>query len=252
MRNLVYAGVALLATAGLAQVPCANAGVINITTASGLLIDGHDNAGAWLSPETATQIADTNSNYITGFSSVLHGTARSFFSFDLSLLGTNHIAGLTLQIQRYGNNATNQASETVTFFDVSTDPVTLNHNGVFNSSVYADLGSGNTYGSVTLVGPGTASDIVSIALNAQAVADINTALNNYLNSPVTANRFFSIGADLTNNDGDDAVFTGSNLGNSPSVARPTLVVATPEPMTLVAFGFGLLGVAGFRRLRARG
>ena len=219
-----------------------------------------ENAGGW---RTASALLDNNSNYFVGTSGAVQ--VRDYFSFDLSLIGGGQaVVGLTLQLKRFNSNAGNEATETISFFDVSTDPVTLNTNTTVNAVIFNDLGTGNNYGALTLTGsdPGNAhaGDILSVALNAQALNDINTALANYLSNPITANRYFSIGGDLTSNSGDDGLLNSSNLANDPNGTRPTLVVTTrlneavsaPEPMTIAMFGLGLLGVAGFRRLRARG
>jgi hypothetical protein len=258
MRNVIFAGMfALAGVGGPAIAPHATAATISIRTIDGLLIDGHENAGAWKSPTAGTQLPDLNSNHITGFNN--DGIARSFFSFDLSLVGSSQVvSALTLKLKRYNSNAGNEASETVEFFDVSTDPVTLNHNGTPNAGIFNDLGSGDSYGTLSF-GPGASTDILSVALNANALLDINAALGAYQSNPITANRFFSIGADLITNSGNDGIFGASNLNNDPNGPRPTLVLTlqepllaadAPEPTTLAAFGLGVFGLSVLRR-RAR-
>jgi len=112
---------------------------------------------------------------------------RPFFSFKLSALTGNLTArAATLEIQRYGACETNQESEPVSFFDVSTPAAQLNENSGHNSTIFDDLGSGTPYGTFNISEGGDPADLLSFPLNQAAVSDINAA----------AGGWFSVGARL--------------------------------------------------------
>jgi hypothetical protein len=103
----------------------------------------------------------------------------------LNLAGQT-VTQATLELVRYGVN-TPDASETIEFFDVSTPAAILNENNGPSPAIFADLGSGTSYGSF-VVNSYTFSDTLTLSfvLNAAARADIANA----------AGGFFSIGGSL--------------------------------------------------------
>jgi hypothetical protein len=236
----------------LGATSAANAVVITTTTPT-IFAGSNENAGTWKATTPANQNPDNNSNYITGFNNT--GIARSFFSFDISSLSGLVANGVSLQLRRFNSNAGNDPTETLEFWDVSTDPTVLNANGPANlqatiDAVFADLGGGVSYGQHSVPGTGATGDILTFALDADAVNDLNAKIVAFQSNPITANRYFSIGADMITNDGNDGIFGASNLANGASLPRPTLLVDVPEPTTLAAFGFGLIGLsAAYRRRR---
>ena len=98
---------------------------------------------------------------------------RDFFAFNLP-----SITGTILSATLYANNSTVGAGtpRTFTLFDVSTAMSTLLAGGTGLGSIYTDLGSGTSYGSVTL--SSVAVNPVVVTLNAQGLAAIQSKLGN--------------------------------------------------------------------------
>ena len=211
---------------------------ITFTTAQSRFDAGVDNQG-WWSP-TLNNV-DDNDIYFTGINGVF--SLRNFFTFDLtSLSGTATSA--TLKVTRAFDSGTNGASETLEFFDVSTDATTLNNNTGTSQTIFDDLGSGTSYGSFAVAGSGPTNEVLSFVLNAQALTDINNA----------AGGFFSIGGSLTDNDGNDSLFGGSG-GSGPAqldiTTGPVNPPAIPEPSTMLLFGSGFAALAAWRHKARR-
>lgn len=55
---------------------------------------------------------------------------------------------------RYGPGKGNEPVETYALFDVSTDAATLNQNEGLNAAIFADLGSGTSYGAFDVANVG--------------------------------------------------------------------------------------------------
>ncbi|MDC0937224.1 hypothetical protein OAS39_13145 [Pirellulales bacterium] len=177
---------------------------------------GVDNQGWWSDTRNANNSSD---NYALG------STGRNFFTFDLgSLAGT--VASATLELRRY--SYTGNATETIEFFDVSTDAATLNNNTGTSVAIYDDLGTGTSYGQFEVSNIGSSFELLHFHLNAAAVADINGA----------SGGFFSIGGSLTTNDGDDFVFGQSN---GDGIQR-LVVEVVPEPRSVTLATSLVLGL----------
>jgi hypothetical protein len=132
---------------------------------------GVDNQGWWSGTRVAS---DTNANYAAGRDHNAH-VLRNFFTFDLSSLAETAVS-VTLQVRRYNYaSATNQPSQTIEFFDVSTDAATLNNNVATSAAIFDDLGTGKSYGAFVVSQTGGSVDVLNFSLNADAVADINAA-----------------------------------------------------------------------------
>ncbi|MEZ6073567.1 MAG: hypothetical protein R3C10_25635 [Pirellulales bacterium] len=154
---------------------------------------GVKNQGWWSEETDAT---DDNANYVVMGPD---GNAfRNFFTFDLSRLsGTVDTA--TLRLTRFGFSG--GAVKTIEFFDVSTPADEVNANVGLNSAIFADLGSGTSYGSFDITGPDNYDDVLEFQLNPAALTDI-----------MSAHGYFTIGGTLISNDGGGSVFAGSNSG----------------------------------------
>jgi hypothetical protein len=154
-----------------------------------------------------------NVDYLAG-DPVGDGTSlNDFFTFDLSSF-TGPALSAVLSIVTLGTVPANLPI-TYTLYDVSTPAATLDVVGGTNAAIWADLGSGNSYGQVLVTTyPPVA---LSIDLDGQALSDINAA----------AGGLFSIGG-TTN----------------------TPLSATPEPGTVWLLAGGLLAAACIKR-RAR-
>jgi hypothetical protein len=151
-----------------------------------------------------------------GFNGNPLSEVRNFFAFDLSdLSGPITSATLTIPSNPFGigyNNTSGSDSITYTNWDVSTSLDDLN-DGTNGLSTFADLGSGEKFGSA-LVHEGDL--VTTVTLDAAALEDISAA------------------------EGKDFAIGGSAMATAP----------VPEASTWVMMiaGFGLMGVALRRRL----
>jgi len=184
--------------------------------------------------------ADVNDNYVVGTTLAGSQTFRNFFTFDLaSLPGDFTVVSARLRLTRFQSSSENEDFERIEFFDVSTDAATLNNNVGANAAIYADLGSGTSYGAFNVLGDRNSSSpsaVLQFPLNPAALADIESA----------AGGFFSMGGTLISDDGADFLFGGS----TDEFVQELVVEAVPEPGSSGLLMLGLLGLALRRRPRA--
>jgi hypothetical protein len=159
-----------------------------LNTSDGQFTPGVDNQGWWSSTSFNYDGDDNHNvgsyNFANGDNLVL----RNFFTFDLRSidLGGHSIVSALLQVRR--GLGEGDATETVTFHQVTTDAATLNFNDGISSSIFDDLGGGTAYGTFTLTTSSANFDeVISLPLNAAAITAITTA---------AGNDFFSIGGSL--------------------------------------------------------
>jgi hypothetical protein len=169
-------------------------------------------------------------NYIVGQNRTCPGpncvTFRNWFVFNLA--GVGNVTSATLRIPTADYNSPD-ATETFSLFDVATPIPTLRAGGSGLLGIYADLGTGASYGS-RVYSAADDSQTRDITLNAAAIAAINAALGGD----------FALGGALTSLSGIEQyefVF-GNSQGNVPQ-----LIVQTPEPVSLALLGLGLAAVA---------
>jgi hypothetical protein len=205
--------VAAIAAAGsLLVAGPAEAATIELSTAQSPILGGI-NQGWWTAAGPAN--VNPNTNYFVGEDD-LGREFRDFFTFDLRLIPSDlTVVGATLRVNA-GSSTGGDLIETVGFFDVSTDAVTLNFNTGTNEAIFADLGTGRSYGTFP-VNRGSLGDLF-FALNADAVADINAARSGY----------FSLGGRLLSFSRPDAEFVFGGSGDS---AAGLIVEAFPLPRT---------------------
>lgn len=203
------------------------AALVTFSTSQSQFTSGIDNQGWWSDVHTNS---DGNSNYFTGIE------RRGFFTFDLSSLGaSDNITSATLNLRR-GTSGFNEATEDVGFFDVTTAAATLNNNNGVNATIYADLGSGVSYGTFTVSGTEDQEAVLSFTLNDAGVAAVNAAKG----------QFLSIGADLLTQNGNDWIFGSTNGTLDPQDLVLNIEPAqapVPEPATLTIWSLGALGCA---------
>jgi hypothetical protein len=111
----------------------------------------------------------TNDNTITGD---YQGGSNSYFVFTLDFTAHSIVtATLELELENYTST---DASEAMSFWDVSTDAATVEQTGA-SVPIYTDLMSGTTYGTGTLVAANL-NQVVSSQLNIAAGNDIKAKL----------------------------------------------------------------------------
>jgi PEP-CTERM motif len=216
----------------------ADADVITFSTSDSRFDNNVNNQGWW---SNISNNFDSNDNYITGFTNfgiITFGGPtewRSFFTFDLSTLDLTGqvLLSATLEVVRSLYDSSDP-TETIAFFDVSTNAATLNNNFGMNTAIFNDLGSGATYGSFVVPAYSESStEALAFLLNTAALADIASA----------AGGFFSIGGALQSfsNDGRpqaEALF-GFSMGTTQSLTLEVApATAVPEPGSFFLFGAG--------------
>jgi len=221
--------IAALVTAATLPMAGAHANTITFTTAQSEFTPDTLNQGWW-----AAGVANstTNDNHITGTYS--NREYRSFYTFDLTnITGTVKSASLLIQA---GNITGNNIK--LNLWDVTTAANIVNNNAAANAAVFADLGSGNSYGSYTLAAANSKNKYLTLDLNTQAFNDIGTA-----------NGFFTIGA--TAFSAQSNYIFGATSGD---VTRLIVEFAdapvnkVPEPASL---GLLLAGIGGLVAARRR-
>jgi hypothetical protein len=223
-RVLAASVVTGLLTAVVMSSP-ANAATQTFTTSESEFDAGFNNQGWWVAPPSPFSNFDGNDNYVVGTLCDFVDTrcedanTRNFFTFDLSGLD-GAVVSARLELTRFLSLGPDP-SETIGFFDVSTDPVTLNNNTGTSTAIHADLGSGVSYGAFAVTTSGPPDEVLTFDLNEAALRDIDAARGG----------FFSIGgAILTLRGGptfEEGLFASSEDGG---VQR--LVVETgPTPAT---------------------
>jgi hypothetical protein len=230
----------------------AQATSFTFTTSQSAFTPGVRNQGFFGSPNRPN--FNTNENYLVGTIGIGNRSVqRNFFTFDLSSLSlspTQTIESVTLQLTRF-NASTVDPTETLGLFDVTTPANILNNNQGTNANIFADLGTGTSYGEFEVnTSSGSPEDILSFMLNQAAIADIQSRAGQ-----TGLNGFFSIGGALlsiSRTAGNEFLF--SVPSNSPGGVQ-RLVVTTaprqnpesvPEPSTVAA-----LLLTGFATLRYR-
>lgn len=228
---------------GLAAIAFAAAGIngaqaasINNVASGSVAVVGADCCKAGqVFPNIILDAANNRSNYLV---------------FDVgplaAMLGGKDAKSVTLTLNQPGFYSSADATETFTLWDFTGNVNALKNYSFANppsaadaASIRDDLRSGISYGSAVIAKPVGALSILTIMLNDDAVAAINSALN-------SADHLFAIG-------GFSSTLTGSQLLFQSSTGSASLDV-TPVPGPVVGAGLpGLIaacaGLLAWRRRR---
>lgn len=172
---------------------------------------------------------------------------RNWFLFDLSGV-TSQIVSAELRLYNPINGYDSpDASETYALHNVSAESNDLRAGYALGSlegiSIWQDLGTGTSFGSRVVL-PFEENTEISVALNAEALAELNTS-----------NGFWSVGGRLSTISGDpvrQALFVDFSGSPAASLVLTTAPAAVPEPSSLTLAGvLGGIGLVG-RLIRRRG
>ena len=186
--------------------------------AAQITVDAYDSG--WILP--GEYHITTNENYAAGFSEINAYHYRNFFRFDLAGI-SDTVTSALLRIH-LGTYDSQDASETYSIFDAP-------------SLVYANLGSGTSYGSREIFANETGT--VDVVLSAAGIAAINAALGG----------LFDIGGDVTSLDASPTT-SEFLFGNTNQFSTRQLILnPVPEPSTALLVAGGLAIMAGASRRR---
>jgi hypothetical protein len=182
----------------------------------------------------------TNKNYISGFAGA--PDHHDYFVFDLSGI-TGNVTGAQLQLFNPGDpndgyNGPSGSSITYSVFDVSTSISNLESDNIGATGIFNDLGSGTSYGSVS-VSAASNGTTVTITFNSAGLSAIQSAeggsfaVGGALASPGTEQFIFG----FSHFDADNRLVITTN-----PFATPT---TTPEPASLTLLGLGSFCVLGY-------
>jgi hypothetical protein len=221
---------------------------LNTTSASAALIsvDAID-TGAYQANGSHTS---TNQNYVTGR---FNNETRSFFVFDLTGLSAP-ITSATLNLWNPNTDPhpccqgyrSPDATETFNLFDVNAPITTLTGGGAGLTNVFADLGTGATFGSYTASKQDNGKTI-AITFNTAGIAALNASLGQII--------AFGGALSTIGGAGDQFLFGFSTVSFAGGdVRRLDLttedLTQVPEPATLTLLGIGITGIVARRRRQA--
>ena len=193
---------------------------------------------AWYERKFSTYTGPSlNQNYVAGFSPGAFGDKiwRNFFVFDLSSVNETVVSADLLLTRGSGGGVNDTA--TYTLHQVTTPAAAVMSGGTNaeESAIFADLGSGDVFGSVEIPKGGAATDIVTIELNNDALSAINAGSG-----------LFVMGGDLAPESTAGGVrFGHTHPGSTPlGSVTPTrqLILTVPEPATLSLLALGSLAL----------
>ena len=163
-----------------------------------------------------------NSNYFTGFSG--GPEYRSFFSFSLAGLPANaKVTAATLNISQGTSGTTHSGPlpASLQIFDVSTSAATLKQSPGSNSAIFTDLGTGTSYGTMSVSTPSYGA-VFSAALNSAGVQAVDNEASSY----------FSVGLKLSQQAATHYTFSGTGLGGTQQLVLT--YVQPPSDLTLTS------------------
>ena len=207
--------------------------LLDATAARGATISITNSDSGWYN-EVGDHQADVT-NYFSGQNpgfDDLH--YRNWFVFDLTAAAGETITGAQLQLYTYQITE----SGTYTTYDVATPVPTLTAGGTGLVGIYADLGSGASFGSLALTTADEES-LILINLNAAAVADIQA------NADISA--LFAIGGDFLSDSGFGHAYGFSSFDPRNQLILQTAAATVPDGGLTISFLGGTLMAFGMLR-----
>ena len=179
-----------------------------------------------------------NLNYVVGQSPPT--VYRDFFVFNLGSV-TPTILSARLNVTNPSDGYSSPlSSDTFGLFDVSTSIASLEATGRGQRGIYNDLGSGNSYGSLT-VNSADNGETVSTPLNATGVTALNAGRGGQ----------FAIGGALTSLVGGDTQYLFSDTGNAGDIEQLVLTLVDTR-FYAVSLTAGELITVGLKNLTGSG
>ena len=231
--------IAMLCALILSVAPSALAAPVTVTLDASM--------SAWYEQRFSTYTGPSrNQNYVVGFTPGSFGdkTYRNLFVFDLSGVSES-AASAELHLTR-GSGGGLDPFATYTLYQVTASAAEVMDGGTNAEKevIWNDLGSGVVYGSAQISNSSGATELVTVDLNAEALADINAADGLFVMggalSPVSTNGGMRFGH----------THPGSTpLGSFVPIRQLTMTV--PEPSTLMLAAIGFLSLFAFAGRRYR-
>jgi hypothetical protein len=156
-----------------------------------------------------------NGNYLVGLPPDAPGQYRNWFVFDVPAVSGSITSARLELFNPSGGYSSVDGSETYTLFDVSTPIGTLTAGGSGLTGIYDDIGTGVSYGSVTVTSASN-GQLVVVNLNAAGIAALTAAQGGQI----------AIGGALTSLSGSAAQYL---FGFTNGTLVRQLVISTSEP-----------------------
>jgi hypothetical protein len=171
-----------------------------------------------------------NTNYGAGFVSPGSITFRDFFAFNLTGISGAIVNPYITIFEPTGGFLSNVTPLTFTLFDVTTSSATVLAGGSGLGAVYTDLGSGTSYGSIS-VSAANDNSFLTINLNSAFISDFIA----HEGSTLILGGAITTALPMT---GNERIFNGTPESGLTAGSVVLHFTAVPEPST-----YGLLGAA---------
>jgi len=182
---------------------------------------------------------------LAGFSAGAFGDNiwRNFFVFDLSGVTDTVLAAELLLTRGTGGGLDDAATYTLHRVTTSAAMVMSGGTNAEEAAIYADLGSGDVFGTVNISRGGQAADTITVELNNDALAAINAASG-----------LLVMGGELAPESTGGGLRFGhthpGSRGLEGAIPIQQLVLTVPEPATLSLLALGSLALLRRRRRRS--
>jgi hypothetical protein len=231
----------------------ASAALVILVAATTLTIVGRAEAVSFNSIDNG-QYSNAGSHTTTNTNIIAGGTSafRNWFTFDLSAAAGETVTSAQLVIPANGNYLTSTGNFSLTYVvNDYVGSIAALTGGTAGVAGYTDLGNGpygQTVVTVPSAGPGTMASVgpnVTVALNASALADLNTLLSGAVFA-------FALGGDCSTC-GTTQFLWGTSSGVPAGILQlefaTTSEVPLPAALPLFAGGLGAMALLAHRRKR---